>query len=100
MVLVYGWRPDPAVVIRKNYVVQALPTIAGSMFRPIFFGPDGNLDIRDLAIDVKSGLVAMGGGPRGWVRVADYLNGITIAVIRSDDLRAWALHRSVEAQPW
>jgi WD40 repeat protein len=89
--LICGWKPDPAVIIRKNFQVQTLPTTGHSTFRRVYLIDEDASAVRSLAIDMKSGLVAIGGDRQGWVRIADYVEGNVIAVVRSDDLRAWTL---------
>ena len=61
------------------------------MLRRIYSGPNEDLKVQALAIDVQSGLVAMGGGEPNWIRIADFYSGRLLCVVRLDDMRAWTL---------
>jgi len=93
-VVVHGWLPDPRYIIQKNFVVRSFPTTGHSTFRPIYYQGQSVLGIRDLAIDVKAGLVAFGGGAPAWVKVVDYFDTTTLAVIRDDAMLDWTLTSS------
>ncbi len=90
-VLVLGWEPDPRYIIQKNFVVRSFPTTGTSTFRPIYYRGESSLGIRGLAIDQKSGLVAVGGGSLGWIKVFDFFTTKTVAVIRQDDMMDWTM---------
>lgn len=90
-VVVFGWEPDPRIIVKKNFVVRSFPTTGSSTFRPFYYRGDSILNIRDLAIDMKSGLVAVGGGPPGWIKVFDSYSTRVVAVIRDDDMVDWTM---------
>lgn len=95
-VLVLGWETDPRYIIKKNFIVRSFPTTGISTFRPIFYRGESDLGISGLAIDIRRGLVALGGGAPGWVKVMDYFTTSTLAVIRNDDMIDWTLSAAPE----
>ena len=90
-VVVFGWEPDPRYIIQKNFVVRSFPTTGTSTFRPIYYRGESSLGIGKLALDMKSGLIAVGGGPLGWIKVFDFFTTETVAVVRQDDMMDWTM---------
>lgn len=93
-VLVFGWEPDPKYIIRKNFVLRSFPTTGQSTFRPVYYRGESDPGIGSMAIDLKDGLIAFGGGAPGWVKVLDYVSSATLAIVRDDAMTSWTLAES------